>query len=101
MSKLIKCKACGKEIAKRSICSNCGKDHRNFFVRHKILTVLALLSMVIVGLLTNAYTLGQSVPVILVILAALGYFVDMVKPNKVRVSDKSTSTINADSSKLK
>lgn len=33
------CKACNKEIAKGvKKCPNCGKDQRNFFMRHKILT---------------------------------------------------------------
>lgn len=44
MSKLIKCKACGKEIAKGvKICPNCGKDQRNFFKRHKVIAFLLVI----------------------------------------------------------
>lgn len=36
---LVKCKTCGKEIAKGvKKCVSCGADQRNFFSRHKILT---------------------------------------------------------------
>lgn len=48
MSKMINCKACGKEIAKGvKTCVHCGKDQRNFFMKHKILT--AILVIVILG----------------------------------------------------
>lgn len=41
MSKLVPCKACGKEIAKGvKKCPSCGKDQRSFFGRHKILTFI-------------------------------------------------------------
>ncbi|MFT5874603.1 MAG: hypothetical protein ACI8WT_003573 [Clostridium sp.] len=44
MSKMVNCKACGKEIAKGvNKCINCGKDQRNFFMKHKLITfILAL-----------------------------------------------------------
>ena len=40
-SKLTNCKACHKEIA-RSVkkCPSCGHDQRNWFMRHKILTIV-------------------------------------------------------------
>jgi DNA-directed RNA polymerase subunit RPC12/RpoP len=41
---MIKCKECGAEIsssAKR--CPNCGKDSRNFFMKHKIISVILIL----------------------------------------------------------
>jgi len=48
MSQLVNCKACGKEIAKGvKKCPHCGKDQRNFFGRHKILT--AIIALVIIG----------------------------------------------------
>lgn len=45
---MIKCKACDKDIAKGvKKCVHCGKDQRNFFMRHKILTgILALIILV-------------------------------------------------------
>lgn len=50
MSKLVKCKACGKEIAKSAKCPGCGKDNRNFFAKHKILTaILAILIIAGIG----------------------------------------------------
>lgn len=43
MAKLIKCKSCGNDVAKGAKhCPNCGKDNRNFFMKHKILTVIAI-----------------------------------------------------------
>ncbi len=44
MENLVKCKACGKEIAKGvKKCPSCGKDQRNFFMKHKIITGIAVL----------------------------------------------------------
>ena len=40
MSKMVKCKVCGKEISKGAKCPNCGKDSRCFVSRHKVLTVI-------------------------------------------------------------
>lgn len=41
VNKLINCKACGKEIAKGvKKCLYCGKDQRNFFMKHKIITFI-------------------------------------------------------------
>lgn len=40
-SLLCNCKACGKEVAKGvKKCPSCGKDQRNFFMKHKILTFI-------------------------------------------------------------
>lgn len=53
MSKLVNCKACNKEIAKGvKKCPNCGKDQRNFFMQHKVLTVIGVI--VILGVLGSA-----------------------------------------------
>ena len=50
MSTLIKCKACSKEIAKGvKKCPNCGKDQRNWFMRHKILSFIGII--VIIGII--------------------------------------------------
>ena len=51
-SKLTNCKVCGKELSKGvKKCTNCGKDQRNFFVKHKILTAfLILVIFVSIGL---------------------------------------------------
>ena len=46
------CKACSKEIAKGAkVCPNCGKDQRNFFMRHKILTIIG--GLVVLGVIVN------------------------------------------------
>ena len=46
------CKVCGKEIAKGAkVCPNCGKDQRNFFMRHKILTVIG--GLIVIGVIGN------------------------------------------------
>ena len=51
MSKMVKCKVCGKEISKGAKCPNCGKDSRCFVSRHKVLTVIG--GLVIIGALGN------------------------------------------------
>lgn len=52
MSKMINCKACGKEIAKGvNKCVHCGKDQRIFFMKHKILTAIGVI--VILGVLSS------------------------------------------------
>ncbi len=45
------CKSCGKELDKSAkICPNCGKDQRNWFMKHKILTgILVLIIMTTLG----------------------------------------------------
>ncbi|MDS0527580.1 OB-fold putative lipoprotein [Clostridium sp. SHJSY1] len=53
MSKMVNCKACGKEIAKGvNKCVHCGKDQRNFFMKHKIIT--GILVLVIIGVIGSA-----------------------------------------------
>lgn len=47
MSKMVKCKSCGKEIAKGVKCPNCGSDNRNFFMKHKVLTIIG--AIVVLG----------------------------------------------------
>lgn len=47
MEKMTKCKACGKEIAKGvNKCPSCGKDQRNFFMKHKIITGVLILFVI-------------------------------------------------------
>lgn len=53
MAKMLNCKACSKEIAKGvNKCIHCGKDQRNFFMKHKVLTVI--LALVILGGINSA-----------------------------------------------
>ncbi|APM37425.1 hypothetical protein [Clostridium kluyveri] len=41
---LVKCKACGADIAKSAKkCLHCGEDQRNFFMRHKVLSIIIIL----------------------------------------------------------
>ena len=76
MSKMVKCKVCGKEISKGTKCPNCGKDSRCFFSRHKVLTVIG-------GL---------------VIIAALGSITGGNSNNKISDSKQtSVSVENSDS----
>lgn len=43
-----KCESCGKEISKKAkVCPNCGEDQRNFFMKHKVLTVI--ITLVLLG----------------------------------------------------
>lgn len=47
MAKLVPCKACEKEIAKGvKKCPSCGKDQRNWFMKHKILTTIAVILLI-------------------------------------------------------
>ena len=60
MSKLVKCKACGNEIAKGvKRCPNCGKDNRSFVARHKVLSAIAML--VVLGGVSGAMSKGEVV----------------------------------------
>ena len=44
---LVACKACEKEIAKGvKKCPNCGKDQRNWFMRHKILSFIGAIIII-------------------------------------------------------
>ena len=46
-NKLTNCKACGNELAKGvKKCTSCGKDQRNFFMKHKILTGILVLAII-------------------------------------------------------
>ena len=60
MSKLVKCKACGNEIAKGvKRCPNCGKDNRSFVARHKVLSAITIL--VVLGGVGGAMSKGEVV----------------------------------------
>lgn len=53
MNNMTNCKACGKEIAKGvNKCPHCGKDQRNFFMKHKIISVIGIL--IILGAIGGA-----------------------------------------------
>jgi hypothetical protein len=46
------CKECGKEVSSSAkICPSCGKDQRNFFMKHKFLTVIG--ALVVIGILSS------------------------------------------------
>lgn len=53
MEKMTNCKACGKEIARGvNKCPNCGKDQRNFLMKHKIIT--GIVALIILGNIGSA-----------------------------------------------
>lgn len=59
MNKLTNCKACGKEIATGvKKCIHCGKDQRNFFLKHKILS--GILGLIILGIVITALNGNKS-----------------------------------------
>lgn len=37
------CKECGSEVSSKGVCPKCGKDQRNFFVKHKVVTFILVL----------------------------------------------------------
>lgn len=49
------CKECGKEISSGAKkCLNCGKDQRNWFAKHKIITgILVIIVLAVIGSLGN------------------------------------------------
>lgn len=52
MAGLIECKACKKEIAKGvKKCPNCGKDQRNWFMKHKIMTIIG--AIILIAIISN------------------------------------------------
>ena len=53
MAKMVKCKACGVDVAKGAkSCPSCGKDNRSFFAKHKIIS--GILVLVVLGMLGSA-----------------------------------------------
>lgn len=46
------CKECGAEVSSKGVCPKCGKDQKNFFMKHKVITFL--LVVVIIGAVAGA-----------------------------------------------
>ena len=46
------CKEWGSEVSSKGVCPKCGKDQRNFFVKHKVITFL--LVVIILGTIVGA-----------------------------------------------
>lgn len=46
------CKECGSEVSSKRVCPKCGKDQRNFFVKHKVMTFL--LVVIVLGAIVGA-----------------------------------------------
>lgn len=46
------CKECGTEVSSKGVCPKCGKDQRNFFVKHKVITFLLI--VIIIGAVSAA-----------------------------------------------
>lgn len=40
------CKECGSEVSSKGVCPKCGKDQRNFFVKHKVITFILILFVI-------------------------------------------------------
>lgn len=59
MANLVECKACSKEIAKGvKKCIHCGKDQRNWFMRHKILSFIGII--VVISVISSLGSGGDS-----------------------------------------
>lgn len=52
------CKECGAEVSSKGICPKCGKDQRNFFKKHKVITFL--LVVVVLGGIIGVSGNGKS-----------------------------------------
>lgn len=46
------CKECGAEVSSKGVCPKCGKDQRNFFIKHKIITFILI--VVVIGGIVGA-----------------------------------------------
>lgn len=53
------CKECGTEVSSKGVCPKCGKDQRNFFIRHKVITFLLI--VIIIGAVSA--TIGEQTSV--------------------------------------
>lgn len=40
------CKECGAEVSSKGICPKCGKDQRNFLVKHKFITFILIIIVI-------------------------------------------------------
>ncbi len=59
------CKECGSEVSSKGVCPKCGKDQRNFFAKHKVITFLLIVIILgaIIGVNGGNNNEGQSTPV--------------------------------------
>ncbi|QXE20015.1 DUF4352 domain-containing protein [Clostridium sp. 001] len=58
-NKMTTCKACGEQIAKGvKKCPHCGKDQRNFFMKHKIVSVVIVI--IVLGCIGSALGGGNN-----------------------------------------
>ena len=59
------CKECGAEVSSKGICPKCGKDQRNFFVKHKVITFILIVIIlgIIIGVNGSGDNKSQSTPV--------------------------------------
>ena len=46
------CKECGSEVSSKGVCPKCGKDQRNFFIKHKVVTFFLI--VIILGVIGGA-----------------------------------------------
>lgn len=42
------CKECGTEVSSKGICPKCGKDQKNFFLKHKIISFILIIVVIVV-----------------------------------------------------
>lgn len=42
------CKECGAEVSSKGICPKCGKDQKNFFLKHKIISFILIIVVIVV-----------------------------------------------------
>lgn len=51
------CKECGTEVSSKGVCPKCGKDQRNFFVKHKVITFILI--VIVIGVVAG--TSGKNI----------------------------------------
>lgn len=52
------CKECGAEVSSKGVCPKCGKDQRNFFVKHKFVSFL--LVIIVIGVVATVSGSGNN-----------------------------------------
>ena len=52
------CKECGAEVSSKGVCPKCGKDQRNFFVKHKVITFILI--VIILGVIIGVNGSGDN-----------------------------------------
>ena len=90
---LKKCKECGAEVSSTGVCPKCGKDQRNFFVKHKVITFLLVVAVlaIIIGFIVimisqiigKTVIYSNAVSVITMVYSLIAYVIITINKKKM------------------